>query len=121
MTIDPCLPFVPAIRVGTQVRVQPGLSRPIERWYGLHEAAHVAIASPDYGWLARYGRAAVLADEADAIRLGMEWAAPSWELIERLEAGEALEELAIAYGLTVEHLTEAAEAAYRDWRRTIAC
>lgn len=62
----------------------------------------------------------MLADEAAASRLGMELAAPSWELIERLEAGEALEELAIAYGLTVEHLIEAAEAAYADWRRVAA-
>lgn len=110
--IDCDLPGIPAIRDGDAIRVRPGLSRPVERWFVLHELGHVALGSLDVDHLRRLGRAATLDDERRATRFGAALAVPAWDLIERLEHGEAMQDLALEYGLTAEHLSIVARAAY---------
>lgn len=118
--IDDLPPWLPALTINRRIVLNRGLTRCEERWHGAHELGHIVLGHGDQRPLIGTNDPVLAADEAaaDAFRLAI--VAPRWELIEKLEAGDDIEELAVDYGLTIEHMKEAAEAAYADWRRVVA-
>lgn len=107
----------PALTINGRIILRRGLARCDERWHGAHELYHAIMGGSDQRPYMGTKDPVLTVEEAAADRFRFEILVPGWELIERLEAGEAIEELAIDYGLTVEHMAEAAIAAYADRRR----
>lgn len=101
LTVDPALPWLPAIRFGATVYVRPGLSRPVERWAVAHEAGHVATSSPDYQSLTPW---ALQRDELRADQWGACQIAPWWQIVDAVLDGASWDDLCCQFGLQSEHM-----------------